>query len=58
MLIYFARGRLPWHGLKAHSTSEKNRLVLDRKIALNVEGLCSGLPQEFTEYIKYVKTLT
>ena len=56
MMIYLLRGQLPWQGLKAHSDGDKARLVMEKKIALNVEDLCAGLPAEFVEYMTYVKT--
>lgn len=57
MMVYFLRGRLPWQGLKVRSRSEKEQLVLDKKMALDAEELCSELPQEFVEYMRYVKSL-
>ena len=56
-MVYFAKGELPWQGLKAPNSTEKDRLVMERKIALSVEALCEGLPQEFAQYMKYVKSL-
>ena len=56
-MIYFIQGCLPWQGLKAHGTSEKDRLVMEKKKALNVHELCSDLPPEFAEYMRYVKEL-
>ncbi|KAK3700535.1 hypothetical protein LTR37_015936 [Vermiconidia calcicola] len=44
MIIYFIQGRLPWQGLKAHSTSEKYRLVMEKKMTLDPDELCSELP--------------
>jgi hypothetical protein len=57
MMVYFAQGKLPWQGLKASTSVEKDRLVMDKKMALSVEALCVGLPQEFTQYMWYVKSL-
>ena len=31
---------------------------MEKKIALEVEKLCSGLPPEFAEYMSYVKSLS
>lgn len=58
MMIYFLRGKLPWQGLKAYSTNEKERLVMEKKAALTVEELCAGLPSEFADYMRYAKTLS
>ncbi|KAK4980808.1 hypothetical protein LTR28_000791 [Elasticomyces elasticus] len=57
MMIYFMRGGLPWQGLKAHSREEKDWLVKEKKIALGIEELCSGLPEEFAEYMRLVKSV-
>ena len=57
MMVYFAQGKLPKQGLKAHSRVEKDRLVMEKKIASSVEALCVGLPQEFAKYMRYVKSL-
>ena len=56
-MVYFAKGRLPWQGLKAHSTVEKDQLVMAEKMAVSAEALCEGLPPEFAEYMRYVKSL-
>ena len=57
VMVYFAKGKLPWQGLKAPNSTEKDRLVMERKMALSVEALCEGLPQEFAQYMRYVKSL-
>lgn len=54
MIIHFIQGSLPWQGVKAHGTGEKDRLVMEKKKALTVEELCWGLPPEFAEYMRYV----
>ena len=55
MAIYFLRGRLPWQGLKAKNSSDKNRLIMESKKAQDVAGLCAGLPEEFDRYMTLVK---
>ena len=57
MMVYFARGKLPWQGLKAANSVEKDLLVMEKKMALSASALCAGLPQEFAEYTRYVKAL-
>ena len=57
MMVYFLRGKLPWQGLKARDTDEKDRLVMEKKKDLAPEELCLGLPPEVSEYITIVKSL-
>ena len=57
MMVYFARGKLPWQGLKAANSAEKDRLVMQKKVALSTSALCDGLPHEFAEYMRYVNSL-
>ncbi|KAH9983305.1 hypothetical protein F4779DRAFT_624568 [Xylariaceae sp. FL0662B] len=44
VLVYFARGSLPWQGLKATTDKEKQDLVKNMKISLPAEKLYDGLP--------------
>ena len=56
LLVYFLRGSLPWQGLKAPE-KQKNKLILEKKIATSVEQLCDGLPKEFAEYFHHIRSL-
>ncbi|KAF1739593.1 Casein kinase I isoform delta [Beauveria bassiana] len=56
VLLYFARGSLPWQGLKA-ATEEKNELIKQKKLKMPVTELCEGLPREFATYISYTRSL-
>ena len=58
VLIYFARqGNLPWMGLKTLNKLEKYRQIYFIKKEITPENLCRGLPEEFSQYIRYVKGL-
>ncbi|KAH0596941.1 hypothetical protein MHUMG1_05249 [Metarhizium humberi] len=57
VLLYFARGSLPWQGIKAATDKEKLERVKNYKKTLSVEELCSGLPEEFSTYINYTRSL-
>lgn len=58
MLVYFARGSLPWQGLKATTHDEKNMRIKDKKLSLSGKRLCEDfLPDEFAEYIDYTRNL-
>lgn len=57
VILYFAKGKLPWQRVKAPNGNEKDRLVMEKKVALSVEALCEELPQEFAQYMRSVKSL-
>jgi len=52
MLIYFLRGSLPWDDVMDDPVALK-----DVKMGTSVEELCDGCPEEFSEYMKYVRSL-
>jgi len=56
-LMYFARGNLPWQGLKATTKKEKYERISEKKITTSVEQLCKGFPPEFTTYLNYTRSL-
>ena len=49
-LIYFMKESFPWKGYDREETKEK-------KINIPLEELCSGLPNEFKEFIEYGRKL-
>ncbi|KAK5700092.1 hypothetical protein LTR97_006227 [Elasticomyces elasticus] len=59
MLIYFVQGTLPWLELEACNITEKDQdqVVMEMKMTLSVDELCSGLPTTFAEYMTTVKRL-
>ncbi|KAJ3499419.1 hypothetical protein NLG97_g355 [Lecanicillium saksenae] len=57
VLLYFARGSLPWQGLKAATEEEKNECIKKKKLNVSVTELCEGLPREFATYITYTRSL-
>ncbi|KPM35094.1 Casein kinase I isoform delta [Neonectria ditissima] len=57
VLLYFARGSLPWQGLRPATDKEKNELIKEKKTTLPVETLCEGLPEEFATYLNYTRSL-
>ncbi|KAL7957537.1 casein kinase 1 [Trichoderma compactum] len=59
MLIYFARGSLPWQG-SADENENTNALrtrVTRDKLALPIDLICKGLPSAFSRHLKYVRWL-
>lgn len=57
VLMYFARGNLPWQGLKATTKKEKYERISEKKITTSVEQLCKGFPAEFATYLNYARSL-
>lgn len=57
MILYFLKGRLPWHGSKGESKQQTYQLIADRKAGMCLDELCSDVPQEFRKYMEYTRTL-
>ncbi|CUS23185.1 LAQU0S08e03994g1_1 [Lachancea quebecensis] len=57
VLIYFCKGSLPWQGLKATTKRQKYDRIMEKKLCINVDQLCAGLPMEFVEYTRYCRNL-
>ena len=57
MFIYLAKGSLPWQGLGGNDKQEKYDLIRDKKISTPIEALCKGLPAEFLQFMKMVKSM-
>lgn len=54
VFVYFARGSLPWQGLKAATEKEKDERIKEKKKSLSGKALCEDvLPGEFATYIDY-----
>eukprot|EP00826_Nyctotherus_ovalis_P059026 TRINITY_DN8173_c0_g2_i2.p1 TRINITY_DN8173_c0_g2~~TRINITY_DN8173_c0_g2_i2.p1 ORF type:complete len:210 (+),score=37.11 TRINITY_DN8173_c0_g2_i2:126-755(+) len=56
MLVYFARGRLPWQGVRGADRREKYAKIREMKMG-SVDALCEGLPLQLSVYFKYCRTL-
>lgn len=57
MLVYFAKGSLPWQGLKKKKGVDHVKIIGEVKLCTNVKTLCSGLPSCFEKYITYCRNL-
>lgn len=57
VLIYFARGSLPWQGLKAHTKKQKYQKIMDKKMAVNIQNLCKDVPEELKRVLEYSRSL-
>eukprot|EP01059_Diplonema_ambulator_P006362 TRINITY_DN160_c0_g3_i1.p1 TRINITY_DN160_c0_g3~~TRINITY_DN160_c0_g3_i1.p1 ORF type:complete len:373 (+),score=63.24 TRINITY_DN160_c0_g3_i1:70-1119(+) len=57
IVMYFLRGQLPWQGLKAHTKKQKYDRIAEKKMQTSIAQLCAGYPQEFSNYLNYVRSL-
>ena len=60
MLIFLARGGWkPWeNSLKGiNNRKESDKIIIKIRLEMTEENLCKGLPNEFIQYMKYVKKL-
>jgi serine/threonine protein kinase len=57
MMVYLAKGTLPWIGLRAKNMKEKYRKLKERKIETNLIDLCHGLPDELKIIINYAREI-
>ena len=57
LLIYFAKGSLPWQNFQVENRAEKYKLIANAKANTKIEELCKGLPEEFAFYMNYVRNL-
>lgn len=59
VLLYFARGSLPWQGIRAPDgrDSTKFDLICDMKRRTTPEDLCAGLPEELMLFLAYARAL-
>ncbi|KAH6628902.1 kinase-like domain-containing protein [Chaetomium tenue] len=56
--VYFARGSLPWQGLKVATEDEKDTRIKEMKESISGDTLCDGfLPAEFATYLNYARGL-
>ena len=56
-LIYFAKGKLPWQGVKTKNKKEKHKKIMESKLENTPGILCMGLPDEFEKLLKYSRKL-
>lgn len=57
VLVYFARGALPWQGLKANTKKQKYQKIMDKKMSVPISRLCDGTPDCLRKYIEYSRSL-
>jgi len=57
LLIYFLKGTLPWQQVEAETFEEQMNDIKEKKMTIELETLCSDLPQEFAVYLNYCRNL-
>ena len=57
ILIYLAKGVLPWQGLKKDKNKTQIEKIGDKKLMVSNEKLCENLKPSFKLFIDYVKKL-
>jgi serine/threonine protein kinase len=57
ILIYFAKGNLPWQGVQTNVKDSHYKQILEIKMNLSPSVLCRGLPSEFEVLIRYSRSL-
>jgi serine/threonine protein kinase len=57
VLVYFLKGSLPWQGLKIAQHEDRYTVIYEKKRNTLPVDLCQGLPEELTDYFKYVKNM-
>lgn len=57
VLVYFARGALPWQGLKANTKKQKYQKIMDKKMSVSITKLCENTPDCLRKFIEYARSL-
>ena len=47
VLIYFAKGQLPWQSMKGQGKKEKYEKIMEKKLTISISYLTESLPKEF-----------
>ena len=60
LLIYLIKKNLPWMHIEKQNLDSKEQFlkICSIKSSIKPEELCSGLPSEFSQYIKYCRSLS
>jgi hypothetical protein len=56
-MIYLYKGDLPYYGIQEQNQKEWYRLIMETKMMLSIEELCSDMPVCFNKYLTYVRDL-
>jgi serine/threonine protein kinase len=56
-IIELAKGCLPWSTITGNTKDELYDKILQSKINTSIDILCSGLPNQFKQYVEYVRKM-
>lgn len=57
VLLYLAKGSVPWQNMKANGKKEKYEKIMDKKLAIPLDKLCQNVPNEIKELFSYSRDL-
>ena len=58
VIIYLSKGTLPWANITCDNKDELYNRITKVKFETTVENLCSGLPQQFLDFVRYIRGMT
>ncbi len=56
-MIYLLKGRLPWEDIKLGNKTKLHDAIMDKKMNIQLDRLCRGLPPEILHYMMYCREL-
>lgn len=57
VVVYLAKGSLPWQGIVVQPGQNHQDEVLKVKQATTIKALCKGLPQPFVGFVEHIRCL-
>lgn len=57
ILFYFAKGSLPWQGIKTKNMKEKYNKIMEVKMSTSIDVLGKDCPDELSIILGYVRDL-
>lgn len=57
MIVFLAKGTIPWIGVNCENKKKKIDLIGTMKMTTSIDTICSGLPEEFSIFLREVKAL-
>lgn len=57
MLVYLAKGKLPWNGLREQNKAKRYEKIGQIKIETPLKKICHGLPPVYEKYLSYCRNL-
>ncbi len=56
-IIHLFKGSLPWQGIRSNDKGARIAAIVNTKRNVAASDLCSGMPEEFTILVKYIRNL-